>query len=463
MGGFEKLMASIGEGSAAFLGRPSPLGLKIEEQRKQKQTELDELRNYTSALEEGVKLAEGVEGPDRDRFVKSYRDRLERLSPGLGDTFETASKRPELLTKFREILPLMPKPMQDMAATNPRGFLKFVGTAAGAEMMTKADDQRLLGSASKKVQTTLMGLQQLIKPEKLAAFNKDGVITASEFREMQADLPEPLRLAPTEMEAIGRNDEVFWTGLGVLSGKGEQDLLKERGKKADKAPESRKIRRGDKEITQEFRGGKWIDVESGNAFKPSDGEPGPKDIVNTELKLSDDYRQDTKKFAERRPLFDSATDYVANRKEQKSSAGDAALMFAYAKMRDPNDRLAVSETRDLVKLGNIFERFGVSVVGILEKGETLPDRVANDMYKEIRRSFTEQNRQQAKIEADYRRKTTDYKGNADRVVRPLAIPEEQLTGKGKPKGDKPEGEVEARKTIGRVNYVKIKGQWFEDR
>ena len=270
MGGFEKLMASIGEGSAAFLGRPSPLGLKIEEQRKQKQTELDELRNYTSSLEEGVKLAEGVEGPDRDRFVKSYRDRLERLSPGLGDTFETASKRPELLTKFREILPLMPKPMQDMAAANPRGFLKFVGTATGAEMMAKADDQRLLGSASKKVQTTLMGLQQLVSPEKLAAFNKDGVITAKEIREMQADLPEPLRMGEDELGAITRNDEMFWTGLGVLSGKGEQEVMKKRAEKAGDAPKTRTVRRGTKEITQDFKDGKWVDVEKGEAFKPSE-------------------------------------------------------------------------------------------------------------------------------------------------------------------------------------------------
>jgi hypothetical protein len=64
------------------------------------------------------------------------------------------------------------------------------------------------------------------------------------------------------------------------------------------------------------------------------------------------------------------------------------------------------------------------------------------MYAEIRRAFTEQNRQQAKIETDYRRKTTDYKGNADRVVRPLAIPEDDLKPGGGGKGEPSQADLE---------------------
>jgi hypothetical protein len=429
--GFDMFMEGVGGAAAGALGKPLPHQVRAEAERKKRTLELQELQSFTNALEEGVKLTDGLEGPERDTFVKSYKERLNALEGGLGDTYEAATKRPEMLTKFREVLPHLPEHLRKMAEANPKGFLKFAGTAEGVKVMTQADDQRILSGATKKVQTTMMGLQQLIKPEKLAEFNKDGVLTASEIREMQADLPEPLRLSEPEMQAIGRNDESFWTSMGVLSGKGEQDLMKKRAGKVGEAPKTRTVRRGDKEITQSFKDGKWVDEESGQAFKPSEGDTvSESDIVGREFKLSDDYRADTKKFAERRPLFDSATDYMANRPESKTSSGDAALMFAYAKMRDPNDRLAVSETRDLVKLGNIFERFGVSVTGVLEKGETLPDRVAKDMYAEIRRAFTEQNRQQAKIEADYRRKTTDYKGNPDRVVRPLAIPEEQLNPKG---------------------------------
>lgn len=460
-----ELATRIGEFGAGLRGEPSPLLTKMEAQRKKKLEDLATLKETVSALEHGVSMRQGLSGEEATTFDNAYGDQLEKIQPGLKNTFLALSKRPDLLTQFQGYAQYLPEPMQVLMKSNPKEFLKFAGTAEGMKALTEAKDRSDLRLATKKVQTAMMGLQQYVPKDKLDAIMADGVVTASDILSVQQYLPKEAQLSEGEQAAIQRNDKVFWQGLGVLHGQAEQDVLKGRADRG-KAPTTRTIREGEKEIQQEWDpvAKTWKEVGRGPHFKPDTGPGGlPKETVNVELKLSDDYRQDTKKFAERKPLFESATDYMANRDKNKTSSGDAALAFAYAKMRDPNDRLAVSETRDLAKLGNIFERLGVSITGILDKGETLPDRVAKQMYDEIRRSFTEQNRAQSKIESDFTRKVKDYGGDPTRVVRPLAIPQDQLNPKRR-ESDRPEsapqGEVEARKKIGNVEFVKIKGQWY---
>lgn len=444
-----RILRAIEAFGSGLAGSPDPNVRREDSARKKKQQQLDELKGTVSALEHGVSMVQGMEGTERESFIKAYAGRLDKIDAGLGETYRKLADRPDLLSKFKEYLPELPEHLQVMAKNDPKGFLKFAGTAEGVKAFGEGLDRRELRSATKKIQTVMMGYQQLVPPEVAKGIAADGVITASEILSLQQYLPDTVKLTDGQLQAVQRNDKTFWNGLGVLHGDREQEVLAARAKKEDKAapPASRIDKRTVSgkvmEQRQTWDGSKWVDEgESVPHHKPDAPGDIPKAVVDVELKVGDDYARDSKKFSERRPLFDSATDYMANRAKGKTSAGDAALAFAYAKMRDPNDRLAVSETRDLVKLGNIFERFGVSITGVLDKGETLPDRVAKEMYDEIRRAFTEQNRQQLRLEKDTEKKVKDYGGEPSRVVRRLAVSEDQLAPKGKGgKAGRPKYEV----------------------
>ena len=411
--------------------------------RQERELKIREMDAALEALKKGLDLSFGLDGEQRDAFVKSYKAKLDKFEDGLGAAFENLAANPETASAISE--------WAQESETLKRA-IQFGGIKAAKKLLSSTEalktiqgeiDARRMPILLRKGQTFIAGWQQLVPPEMAESINKDGRVSASELiqanewlKANKPDIAKTLAFTDRELEVVARNSDAFYHSLGIVSPKDEGQIAVHKAKEGDKAKPipSRTVKKtvGGKVVAQleEWDGAKWVAKgEPTPHFKPEDDE---RRIVDIELKLSDDYRQDTKKFAERRPLFDSSTDYMANRnkdQKNKTSAGDAALMFAYAKMRDPNDRLAVSETRDLVKLGNIFERIGASVVGVLEKGETLPDRVAQQMYDEIRRSFTEQNRQQAKVEADYRKKTTDYKGNPDRVVRSYALREEELNPK----------------------------------
>lgn len=464
----QQVGAALSEFSAGVGGRASPLAGRVEARRKEKLMQMEELKGSVSALEHGVKMLEGIEGPERQKFIDTYAARLDGLDAGLGETYKRVADRPDLLSRYKEYLPELPEHLQMMARTNPQGFLKFAGTAEGVKALGDGLDRRELRSATQKVRTAMMGFQQLVPPEVASRIGKDNVITASEILELQQHLPEKVRLTDAQVGAIQRNDKTFWNGLGVLHGEKEQEVLANRAKgKENKAPQTKDVDSivyqydPDKKITGSrlSTDDRW--VKMGSTKGPRDAAAEQKDVFDREFRLADDYARDTKKFQELRSRFDSSTSYMAERATNKTSAGDAALMYDYAKMRDPTDRLAVSETKDLKKLGNIFERIGASVTGVLDKGETLPDRVANEMYEEIRRRFTEQNRGQLKVEADFTKKTKDYGGNPERVVRPYAIAEKDLE---KPKAEaaagtyKDAGAVRAAFQAGKISREQAKAE-----
>lgn len=198
---------------------------------KERETRSNELKGVVSAMEHGVKMLEGLEGDQRTNAVSFYGDQLERLYPGMKDTFAAVADQPNLLTKFNQYLPHLPEPLQVLAKRDPKAFLRFAGTAEGVQTMNRAVDSVELRTATRKVQTTLIGIQQLLPPEIAEKYAQDNVITASEVFDMQQYLPENVRLSDKQLDAVKRSDNVFWTGLGVLSGKGEEDVLKERAKK----------------------------------------------------------------------------------------------------------------------------------------------------------------------------------------------------------------------------------------
>lgn len=423
MSPLQRVGTALSEFSAGVAGRPSPLNARVEQKRKEKLLEITELKEITSALEHGISMRSGMEEANAVQFDEAYGNRLEQIQPGMKQTYMALTKRPDLLSSFKAYAQYLPEPLRVMMKSQPKEFLKFAGTAEGMKVLVDAKDKSDLKVATTKVQTAMMGLDQFVPPEKLKAIKADNVITASEIMDIQQHLPEQVRLSDTQIEAIKRNDRMFWEGLGVLHGAKEQEVMAERAKRAGQEAKEPKTEVVDGNVYQwdpdNKNQGERLKTDQRYVLlgpQKSKTNPGGVDpnVVNIELKLSDDYRQDSKKFSERRPLFESTVDYMAS--PEKTSAGDAALMFAYAKMRDPNDRIAVSDIRDLGKLGNIFERFGVSVAGILEKGQMLPDRVRNDMFKEIRRNFTEINKAQGKLEKTYRTKIKSYGADESRVI-----------------------------------------------
>ena len=422
-----------------------PVARAKDRRMKEQQVKNQQLTSGINALKEGLELSLGVEGDQRATFVQAYKTKLDAFEAGLGAAFENLVANPEAagsIVQWGEESETLKRALQ---AGGIKGAKKLLTSPEALKTIQAEIDTKRMPLLLRKGQTFIAGWQQIVPPEMAEQIKKDGRVSASELisanewiKTNKPDLAKTLAFTDRDLEVVGRNSEAFYHSLGIVSPKDEGAILVDQAKgEKGKPPPSRNKKKtvAGKVVDQPqtWDGQKWVD--DGDAtphFKPKDTTgPGeiPRDVMDMELKVGDDYSRDAKKFSERRPLFDSATDYVAKRGangENKTSAGDAALMFAYAKMRDPNDRLAVSETRDLVKLGNIFERFKVSVEGVLNKGETLPDRVAKEMYDEIRRAFVEQNKQQAGIEKQYREKVKSYGGNPDRVVRSHAIPENEL-------------------------------------
>lgn len=468
-----RMLYNFGQG---FHGQPTAEQQEEVVVQRRKQQKVEQFKQATNALEDGFKIMEKLPDPEaRAQFAEQYAAQIDKMFPGTGEAFKNLSKQPDQMALVRKYAPKSASLRLAMEA-DPSGksALSILKSPEGLAKINAEMEASAIPDVQRKVRTMVGGWQQMIPPEMLERFNKDKVITASEFHEANEYIrnhPEQkFRVAALddgEMGVLRKNEEAIFSGVGVLTGKKEEEVIAARAKESTKPtaePKTEKIGGKvyqwdpDKKVAGTRLSTDDRYVELGATEKP--GKPGAldRDTVNVELKLSDDYRQDTKKFAERRPLFESATSYMAERGKNKTSAGDAALMYAYAKARDPNDRLAVSETKDLVKLGNIFERFGVSVVGILEKGETLPDRVAKEMYTEIRRRFTEDNRAQTKVEKEYTDKVRAYGGDPTRVVRQLAIAQDQLEGRHTPAAD-----GQQRKKIGNVTYVKKNGQWYEER
>lgn len=201
-----------------------------QERESEARIKAQELTAIVTAMEHGVKMLEGLEGDQRANAAKFYGDQMERLYPGMKDTFSAIADQPALLTKFDSIMPNLPEPMRVLAKRSPKEFLKYAGTSDGQQAMRAALDSVELRTATKKVQTALMGIQQLLPPEIAEKYGQDGVITASEVFDMQQYLPENVRLTDAQAESV-RRDRTFWHGLGVLSGEREQAVMEERAKK----------------------------------------------------------------------------------------------------------------------------------------------------------------------------------------------------------------------------------------
>lgn len=202
-----------------------------------RKAQLEEVKTMTSALEHGVSMLDQMpEGDARTKFIDTYAARLDSLAPGMGDTFRTVAEKPVLLTQFQQYMPYLTEPMKIMAQTRPRDFLKFVGTADGQKQLETARERQLIegpGGATAKARTIVTHFQQLAPPEMASNASKDGRITLKEFTELNEYLTaqgSPAALTQEQMNAAGRAGDSFYTPLGILSPKHEQEVMAQQAK-----------------------------------------------------------------------------------------------------------------------------------------------------------------------------------------------------------------------------------------
>lgn len=203
---------------------------------------LEEVKTLTTALEHGVGMLDQMpEGEARTKFIEAYAGRLESVSPGMGDTFRAVAAKPVLLTEYQKYMPYLTEPMKVMAQTRPRDFLKFVGTAEGQTQLEKARERSLLEGptgATTKARTIITHFQQLAPPEMAEKFNKDGRVTVKEIHELNEYLTaqgSPAALSQEQLNAANRAGDAFWTPLGILSPKHEQEAMAQAAKDKLKA------------------------------------------------------------------------------------------------------------------------------------------------------------------------------------------------------------------------------------
>jgi len=433
----DRMATALQEFGAGMQGRESPLNKRVAQQQQAKVQKLQEFKISTDALEDGVKMARTLQGDARKSFIENYAKQLESVRPGLGDTYRSLSKQPDISEWVMQNAKEFPElEMAFKLDHSGKGVMDVVKSAEFQKRAVSVHDGKKLELILQKGQSFKTNWKQIVPPEMAAAFNKDGQLTASELMEgnewIKTNKPDMkgLVISDEEMQVIRRNEDAFYGALGIIGPKGEADLMKERAK--DKAESDiGKIRADEK-------AGRITKAEADARIAKLNKESGGfTDLANrnTELKLADDYARDTKGFKEIKVQFSTVTDYVSKvtADEKKStSSGDRSLMFAYAKMNDPNDRVAVRDLQDIEKLSGVPNRV-VQAAKNLAIGKELPPQIRIEMYQEIKRKFNEMNAQQHSTEKEYRSRAKRYELDERNIVQPYAVNMRDESGGGKPK------------------------------
>jgi len=231
----EKIGGALGDFGAALLGRPLPLDQRIEQQRRDRLEKLSSFKIHTDALEDGVKMIGKLSGEARTSFVNSYAEQLESVRPGLGATFKTLSKQPDLaavLSKYSAKSPTLARAIE--LDSTGASALKLLSSPDALKTINSEIDSSVMPDLLRKGQTFKMGWQQIVPPEMAERFKKDGIITASELLEANEWVKEnkpglrALVLSDEDLQIIGRNSEAFYGTLGIVGPKDEAEVRKDR-------------------------------------------------------------------------------------------------------------------------------------------------------------------------------------------------------------------------------------------
>jgi hypothetical protein len=319
-----KALVALGAGADAARGVKPQLFSALEADRKDRLEKAVELKAHMEALTDFSKVAKTLTGDAKTNFVDDGVKQLNGMRPGLGDTFKHVAEQPGLLEDLAGYMPYLPEPMRLLIQRDPDKALTTMATAEGLKTVQNARDQYLLKLGSQKGAATVGNAQQLeqfgVPKELIDGFLKSP--TASNFNKLNQALPEkhPFRMSPDEMQAAATHGETFYPAMGVMSPKGEGEVLK---KKAEDqianpeghAPKTRTIQRGSQNVNQEFKGGEWVDVGSGPKFNPAYKPPSG-------------YEVDPDNPGELRPVKGGPKDTGANPQRDKLQADGLAMYRA---------------------------------------------------------------------------------------------------------------------------------------
>ena len=240
----QKFFGALGEFGAAVQGKPSPLDERLKQQREERLLQATELKAHFGALEDGAKIAKGLQGDARKGFIDDYASQLETVRPGLGNVFKNIAKQPKFMENMRAMIKYLPPLTQAMVEMNPEEALKHFGTPAGAKEMRDAENQYNLKLATKQASGMIANLAKLDLPEDImAGEKKTDKMTASLFNKIQDFLPQghPYKLSPEVRDSINSSketQELFYTTLGVRSPSSTAEIDKKVAERKEQGAQS---------------------------------------------------------------------------------------------------------------------------------------------------------------------------------------------------------------------------------
>lgn len=234
--------------AAGAEGRPLWNQVQERRAREKKEGQLAELKGSISALEHGSTLASTMsEGGEKDKFIKSYSDRLDAVTPGLGEAFKAIASKPGFADQVRKYADKSPS-LRRALEMDPTGKTAFglLKSPDAQNTIQREMDASVMPTILKKGQTFLMGWQQIVPADMVEKFNKDGRISASELisanewiKENKPDMAKTLALNDEELGTIHRNTDAFYHTLGIVSPKDEGQILVAEAKGEKRVPPTR--------------------------------------------------------------------------------------------------------------------------------------------------------------------------------------------------------------------------------
>ncbi|TAK84364.1 MAG: hypothetical protein EPO20_14855 [Betaproteobacteria bacterium] len=135
-------------------------------------------------------------------------------------------------------------------------------------------------------------------------------------------------------------------------------------------------------------------------------------------------------------------------------AGDIQIAYAVGKTLDPNSVVREGELKLTGEAATLPEKIkGEMRSLVMGKGRMTPETRAQ-LVAMLDNAVTQR-------EKTYRQAETTYRAIAEKNRIPVDQVITEPARRGAPKNNLPAGEVQARKKIGEVEFVKINGQWFQ--
>ena len=183
-------------------------------------------------------VANKLTGENRDKQLEIGAKAISDILPGAGDSLKAIAAQPDKGDLIREHLPNSEIIARSLEI-DPTGSdaAKLMATKEGIELIQKEGEIKQVSSINRKLRGQLLGLQNILSPDRFEQIKKDGVVSESEIREANQIArshkdPEiqALALSDTELTTAGNNKKVTFASVGILTGEKDQEVLAAKAK-----------------------------------------------------------------------------------------------------------------------------------------------------------------------------------------------------------------------------------------